>query len=176
MKIEALKFLAQPPGAHPRRSYLDMDGAEEFARNVRTDVPAAHVVRLQDLVPIRKFFEVVVDCGEKKESNRKGLKRYLLGKDRIPLIKGTYKDPGQLKRSVRTLLWNATQTGERNAYLIGTGDALFREVWEQAGRAQQGKMTAERGKRGPGSSGGPDEPEGGSTVSRYLLKFLGGDE
>lgn len=171
MKIQALKFLTQPLRGAPRRSYLDAESEEDFARTVRTDVPAVYVVPVGDLESIRKFTNLTIDRGKKLK--KKSLSKYFLGKDRIPLIKGSYKDPGQLKRSVRTLLSNAAARGERNVYLIGTDDALFKTVWEQAGRAPKGNVTAGRGRRGTESSGGPDDPDGGGTVSRFLLDLLG---
>lgn len=171
MKIEALKFLAGPSGELPRRVHLDAGGPEDLAQALDAGVPAAFVIPAGALERFRQFDDLVIDRGAKHKAS--GLSRYLLGKEKIPLIQGSFVDGGQLKRGVRTLLSNAVAKREKNVYLIGTGDALFQAVWEQAGRAQQGKVTAERGKREAASSGGPDDPEGGSTVSRFLLDVLG---
>ncbi|OGP79631.1 MAG: hypothetical protein A2Z26_03650 [Deltaproteobacteria bacterium RBG_16_66_15] len=171
MKIEALKFLADPPGEPPRRVHLDAGAPGDLARALDAGVPAAFVIPASALEPFRKFGDLVIDRGAKHKAS--GLSRYLLGKDKIPLIQGSFVDGGQLKRGVRALLSNAVAQREKNVYLIGTGDALFQAVWEQAAKGPQGKVAAGRGKRGPGSSGGPDDPEGGSTVSRFLLDVLG---
>jgi DNA-binding NtrC family response regulator len=171
VKIEALKFLARPPGEPPRRVHLDEGGPGDLAQALDAGVPAAFVIPATALERFRQFSDLVIDRGVKNKAS--GLSRYLLGKEKIPLIQGSFVDGGQLKRGVRALLSNAVAKGEKNVYLIGTGDALFQAVWEQAGREQQGKVTAGRGKRGPASSGGPDDREGGSTVSRFLLDMLG---
>jgi DNA-binding NtrC family response regulator len=171
VKIEALKFLASPPGEPPRRVHLDTSGPGDLAQSLDAGVPVAFVIPANALERFRQFGDHVIDRGTKHRAS--GLSRYLLGKEKIPLIQGSFVDGGQLKRGVRALLSNAAAKGEKNVYLIGTGDALFQSVWEQAGRARQEKVSAGRGKWGAGSSGEPDDPEGGSTVSRFLLDVLG---
>jgi DNA-binding NtrC family response regulator len=174
MKIQALKFPAKPPGKLPERSHLESGDPEELKRLKETALRAAFVLAKKDLDPFRKLPDLVLDCGKKHKSS--GLTRYLLGREKIPLIEGEYVDPGQLRRSIRALLNNAAVSSERNLYLIGVGESVFKDCWDQAGTILHRTTVAGRGKAGSETQNAFDDPESGDTVSRYLLDFLGDRE
>ena len=71
--------------------------------------------------------DVVLDRGTKNPT--KSLSRLLLGYERMPAIRGSYSSPGQLTRSVRTLLENARAVQDDNVFLIGTDEDVFDEIW-----------------------------------------------
>lgn len=94
------------------------------------DSPAAYLVLAADLAPLRELKAAFIDRGRKHPA--KPLSAFLLGQSRMPLTVGAYRSGGQLVRSVRTLLRNATKKRERNVYVIGLTDRLLREVAKRA--------------------------------------------
>ena len=76
-----------------------------------------------------RFGSLVIDRGVKHPA--KSLSQLLLKHQKIPLIDGRYRAAGQLKRSIRDLLRNASALGERNLYIIGVGDEIFGELWQE---------------------------------------------
>ena len=94
------------------------------------DTPAAYLVLAADLAPLRELTAAFIDRGRKHPA--KALSAPLLGQSRMPLTVGAYRSGGQLVRSVRTLLRNATKTREHNVYVIGLTDRLLREVAKRA--------------------------------------------
>lgn len=72
----------------------------------------------------------LTDRGRKHPA--KGLRGLLLGRPGIPVIRGSYTDPGQLSRSVRTFLGHAATAGERKPFIIGADPEVFEELWARA--------------------------------------------
>jgi DNA-binding NtrC family response regulator len=129
MNIQVLKFIAGPYNA-PLPCILKI-GTSQDLKNTRTEgVSAAYIIQADQLNGLREFKDVIVDRGNKDE--RKGLSVLLLGYEKIPLINGNYSNVGQLKRSVHTLLKNATQSSDRNIYIIGIGKPHFQVLWAEA--------------------------------------------
>jgi hypothetical protein len=115
METQALKFMANQPGGRPLRSSLDLENPQQFEAARGKFLPAAYVIRKQGLAALRKFQDLIVDRGGKHKA--KALSTLLLGQQKIPLIDGNYGNPGQLKRSVRTLCF-----GKRGEKLISHWD------------------------------------------------------
>ena len=132
METQTLKFFANEPKAPPLRASLDLDKFERPSNEYR---PAAYLIKKQDLATLKKFQDLIVDRGKKHKA--KSLSSLLLRQEKIPLIDGNYDDPGQCKRSIRTLLANALKKGEQNLYIIGAGVDIFNALWEQAGRKKE---------------------------------------
>ncbi len=76
-----------------------------------------------------EFRSAILD--RKTKHPAKSLSSLLLGYDKIPFIRGGYKNTGQLKRSIKTLLSRAAELSEKNLYLIGVSDELFGQLWEK---------------------------------------------
>ncbi|MGC8493459.1 MAG: sigma 54-interacting transcriptional regulator [Syntrophobacteraceae bacterium] len=114
-------------------------GPDFFSRDAE-ELPAAYVALVGDLEKFRKFGELVIDRGRKHKA--KGLSKLLLGQKKTVLIDGDFSDPGQLRRSIRTLLENAADKGEQNRYVIGAGQDIFETLWRQAQPACSGKAPA----------------------------------
>jgi DNA-binding NtrC family response regulator len=131
MKVKSLRFSGRVPGTQPLQT--EMDVGLLFAAQTTEDLPVAYVVRVQDLAHLREFKSDIVDRGTKHKA--KGLSGILLGHRKIPLVDGNFSEPGQLRRSVRTLLINAATKGERNLYIIGTEKPVFEVLWDQAHQA-----------------------------------------
>jgi hypothetical protein len=170
MKIQALNFLSHIP-ERPQRVTLDADSPEVLKNALKTDAPAAFLLATGDLQYFRKFADLVVD--RRKQLKPKSLSMYLLRKDKIPLIESLYSNVGQMKRGIRTLLANAVAIGERNVYMIGADDSLFRKTCKHAAEFPPGKIVSWGGKPGRGFFGGHEVFEGGSTVTRFLLDVFG---
>ncbi|MCX5906625.1 MAG: hypothetical protein NTY64_05405 [Deltaproteobacteria bacterium] len=131
MKIPALKFLVPSPGGSlPLRCDLTLETPRDLHRIKKKALPAAYVVRQEDIGHLRQFGDLVVDRGGKHPA--KALSTLLLRYDKIPLVRGSYRSPGQLKRSVWTLLANSIKAGVRNIYFIGTEEKIFDHLWEEA--------------------------------------------
>ena len=132
METQILKFFADQPEAPPLRASLDLD---KFERARDENKPAAYLIKKQDLTALKKFQDLIVDRGKKHKA--KPLSSLLLGQKKIPLIDGNYDNLGQCKRSIRTLLVNALKTEDRNLYVIGAAEDIFKSLWEQAGHKKQ---------------------------------------
>lgn len=108
-------------------------GAEftQVTAGVRSlDHAVVHLVRVKQLPQIRALGAGLVDCGKKHPA--KPLSSILLGRDRIPVLDGGFKNSGQLLRSLRTLIQNASDSDDRNQFVIGVADDLFDRLWTQA--------------------------------------------
>ena len=116
MIIDALKFRLKDGEAEPEKV---QGGPRELADKPQ-DGPIAYVVRNDDLGALPGLKDLVEAKGEKKPHIE--LSRLLLGCQKVPYITGSYSHAGQLKRSVRDLLSNATTQGEINAYIIGVSN------------------------------------------------------
>jgi DNA-binding NtrC family response regulator len=130
MAIPAISFAVGRNLAVPRRMELDPGTLAGTKDRVSDEGAAACVVRARDLDSFRGQKDLVVDRGRKPE--RKELAALLLGYGRVPVIAGSYRSGGQLRRSVRTLLERAAARGERNLFIIGAADAVFDTLWELA--------------------------------------------
>lgn len=130
MAIKTLKFTARFRWEGSLRINLPLESQRDFVEIKSRELPAAYVIRARDLKKLADFKDHVIDRGSKHRA--KGLSRYLLGRKKIPLIKGSYTSSGQLKRSVRTLLSNAVEANDKNVFIIGVNEEIFIELWEQA--------------------------------------------
>ncbi len=130
--MRAVRFIWGEEGAEPVKFALETGSEAAFVSQVKSRgvAPAAYVVRNDDLDVLRQFGGAIIDRGTKHKS--KALGHVLLGYDEVPLIAGSYTKVGQLIRSVRTLLENALEAGDQNAYLIGASSAVFGDLWRKA--------------------------------------------
>jgi len=125
---------------------------------------AAYLVLTADLAPLRELKAAFIDRGRKHPA--RALATLLLGQPRIPLIVGEFTSGGQLVRSVRTLLERAANNGERNAYVIGLTDRLFRDVSNRAAKPSLAKAQRAASSNDPLMSVARDE--GAFPVGEYL--------
>lgn len=158
METQILKFFANQPDALPLRASLDLDNSRQFERARDEKLPAAYLIKQQDLATLKKFQDLIVDRGKKHKA--KALSNLLLGQKKIPLIDGNYDNLGQLKRSIRTLLGNALNTEERNLYIIGAAEDIFNSLWEQTGRKKETPSLAALG-------------DGRTALPRIMLDMMG---
>lgn len=133
MTLRVLRFTS---GSEAIQSEIDPQRIRALAKS------AAYVVASRDLSLLRRVEDAVMDRGGKHLA--KPLSRLMLGHEKIPLISGSYKSPGQLVRSIRTLLENAARRGDRNAYIIGAGEKIFEELWEKAGKTDSPKRSSRK--------------------------------
>jgi sigma-54 dependent transcriptional regulator, flagellar regulatory protein len=169
MQIPTLAFLSSFPDGPPRGGYLNLEGLD-FSKTMEPELPAAYVVRDQDLEHLRLFTAQVVDRGVKHKA--RGLSQVVLGQKRIPLVNGNFSALGQLRRSLRTLLANARKSGERNLYFIGVQEELFQELWEQSQRGPGGHALAGGARTSPSPAFSPG-PVAHELSSRFLLELMG---
>ena len=95
MQIPTLVFLSSFPGSPPRVGYLNLEKGLDLSRTMEPELPAAYVLRDQDLEHLRPFTAQVVDRGVKHKA--KGLSQIMLGQKRIPLVNGNFSALGQLR-------------------------------------------------------------------------------
>jgi len=171
MKIETLKFVADNSGGTLLRADLDLENLQTMDRSRQHDLPVAYIVRTEDLSPLRKLKDQILDRGIKHKA--KGLSNFLLRKNKIPIINGNYGHAGQLKRSVRTLLENALRIGERNLYVIGADEEIFGSLWEEAGFPLNEQRLAKRGRISKSFPVRSDLLPEGHTSSQLILEMMG---
>lgn len=94
---------------------------------------SVHLVRAKSLPQIRVLGEVFDDCGKKHPA--RPLSAILLGRDRIPVLDGGFKNAGQLVRGLKALLRNAGDVGDRNRFVVGVAESVFDRLWAQADAA-----------------------------------------
>ncbi len=111
---------------------LDTDSVQEFSRIKSGKLPVAYVVRNEDLPAVKKFKDLVFDRGRK--NRHKSLSFYLLGREKIPVLQGTFLIPGKLTGGIAVLLAQAVKSGDRNVYIIGANSEVFNDIWKQAPR------------------------------------------
>jgi hypothetical protein len=165
MPFPAVRFHPGSGGSAPLPAHLAIASAGDLGQLRVAEAPAAYVVRRDDLVTLRGFADVVID--RRRKHPAKGLAALLLGHEKIPLIEGSYKDPGQLIRSIRTLLRNAVDRGEANLYVIGVDAELFERLQRRAkvdGRsaAAAGAVASGAGAAGAAASGAAASGTGGA--------------
>ncbi len=100
----------------------------------RASGPRVLVLANDDLTRLPWSPGRLIDRGRKHAA--KALAPILLGQDRIPVLRGSYRSAGQLGRSVRALLNRAVRQGERNLYLLGVDAQLFARLWREAAPAR----------------------------------------
>jgi DNA-binding NtrC family response regulator len=166
MKIPALKFLGTVPGNQPIKAELVL-AKGTFDRTGWGDLPVAYVVQTKNLASLRPFSDLIVDRGIKHRA--KGLSKVLLGQSKVPLIRGNFSAPGQLRRSIRSLLENAGKLKDRNLFVIGVEELIFQALWQQAGRISEEAGT---GVIDPPTSISGSSPEG-TNSSRVILDLMG---
>ena len=148
MKLQALKFCDNSGSgrSEPLQSDLDTESLQTFTKTHAGELPVVFVVRMPDLNHLLALDRLISD--RKRKHERKALSSLLLGHvPKIPLIRGSYSNWGQLKRSIWKFLEHALQK-ERNVYIIGTEEWVFKALWDRAASVP--------GQKGPGS-GNPGE-------------------
>jgi transcriptional regulator with AAA-type ATPase domain len=134
--MQVLKFFPPPyTGLIYRQEDIPLEAPQDLEKLTEKERPAALVVRSSSLPFLKEFRDLVIDRGVKHPA--KSLSQLLLQHQKIPLIDGRHRAAGQLKRSIKTLLKNAAALGERNIYVIGAGDEVFRELWQEPQSPEQ---------------------------------------
>ena len=114
MALRAVKFEWRGHEEVPFQAELDTQSGPGLNAQLRSGaLPAAWVVQNRDLARLREFRDTIIDRGRKHET--KSLGQIVMDQKSIPLVEGSYTHVGQLIRSVRTLLDNATRNHDDNA-------------------------------------------------------------
>ena len=95
--------------------------------------PVAFILREDDVSALDACKDLIIDRHRKHRA--KPLAAILLGYEQMPLVRGGYSSPGQLLRSVRTLLERARESGDGNVFLIGADSVTFAELTRRARRS-----------------------------------------
>ncbi|MCI0413729.1 sigma 54-interacting transcriptional regulator [bacterium] len=140
MSIRAILFVSDSEKVPASRFELESDSIQTFAKSKPKQLPAAYAVKNEDLTILEKFKDLVFHRGKKLEA--KPLSKLLLGHSKIPLLTGSYRDAGQLVRSIRTLLKNAKK--DQNLYIIGADPDVFEELWRRYEGEEPLKSTSSR--------------------------------
>ncbi|MBN1226796.1 MAG: sigma-54-dependent Fis family transcriptional regulator [Deltaproteobacteria bacterium] len=126
MQIQALKVISHLPTDLPCQCAIKCEQPSDIDILKKQSSPAVYVVRNHELEHFSLFKNSIIDRG--KKDSRKPLSKLLLHYEKVPLIRGTYKDTAQFMRSCRTLLGNALREGEANIYFIGVDDTIFQQL------------------------------------------------
>lgn len=129
MTIRAIRVAATLGRDGPERCELGPDLASAL-RAAKAGAPVAYVVCEEDAGRLDDCRELIVDRGRKHPA--KPLAPLLLGHERIPYIRGGHTSPGQLLRSLRTLIDHAVAQSDANVFLVGAEARAFAELWARA--------------------------------------------
>ena len=128
MKIDACRFVSGDEDKRCEILQLDPESLQE-EKNRGDTLPLAYVVCHHDLARFLDLPQVFKDRHAKHA--RKELASYLLGNERIPVIRGSYTDAGQLNRSIQRLLKRAAGQ-DNNIYVIGAAEEVFFALRQRA--------------------------------------------
>ncbi|MGQ0701895.1 MAG: sigma 54-interacting transcriptional regulator [Gemmatimonadales bacterium] len=129
MSLRAIRISANLAQQSPERCELGPDLAAALA-TAKATTPIAFVLREDDAAQLDGCRDLIVDRGRKHPA--KPLGPMLLGQRRIPFVRGGHTSPGQLLRSIRTLLAHAIAQRDGNVFLVGVAEAAFGELWARA--------------------------------------------
>jgi DNA-binding NtrC family response regulator len=122
MRLLALRYRLGNSTSDP----LEVSSWSGTPHDLATDrTPGVYVVEDDGLAALRRF-PLFSDRGKKHEA--RPLSAILLGHPRVPLVEASYVSGQAMRKSVRTLLLNARDRGERRAYVIGVPARAFEEA------------------------------------------------
>jgi transcriptional regulator with AAA-type ATPase domain len=128
----AIQFLAGKRGTRMIRREIDPAYVQTFDRRDFKGPAAAYVVGDMGRSALDSCGAAIENRG-RMDIEGWQLSRYLLGRKKIPFIAGRYTAPGRLRQGVVRLVEEASATpDEKNIYFIGTGNAIFEALWQQA--------------------------------------------
>ncbi len=145
MTLRAIRVWARMGQSRPERCELGPD-LEAAMLRARADAPVAFLICEDDAGRLESCRHLLIDRGRKHPA--KPLASLLLGHDRIPFIRGGHTSPGQLLRSLRTLLARAIEVEDDNLFLIGASGPAFEEVWARSAETP-GRRDAETASETP---------------------------
>ena len=128
MKIRCIKFSKNTRDLETEKLYLEFDSYADIRSLFLKHSLSALIIKKKNIKYFLNDTELTVDRGTKNKA--RSLASLLLNKDKIPVIRGSYKNAGQFRRSCRTFLRRAGETVENNLYIIGINENLFDSVWE----------------------------------------------
>jgi len=151
-----LNLAAKEFAEHPCAALADLRSQGGFG---------AYLFRDRELEALRGGTDHFID--RKSKNQHKQLSRVLLQQERIPFVSGGYTTRGRLVQGIAALLQKAHETGDRNLYVIGTGDDLFNELWQIAAADQQSNSHGSS-RRTAGAAVSPAQTEGAAAANRLL--------
>ena len=100
--------------------------------------PCVCVLREPDWDTLAPLCPAVDDRGTKHKA--KGLNAYLLGRERVPVIRADYEHAGRCLQSIEALLKNAAETPGTRLYVIVVTSAIFDDLAKRAEAAAAGTL------------------------------------
>lgn len=139
MNIQAIRVRCDKKSVGPENVFIAIRSEGDLAALRDRERCAAFIIRSGDLGQILDFGKTVLDRGTKHRA--KQLPALLLGYEKIPAIRGNYRNAGQMVRSVTNLVQHASSSGRFNVFFIGASDGLFQEL---SNRIASGKYVKEK--------------------------------
>ncbi|MGO9015466.1 MAG: sigma 54-interacting transcriptional regulator [Dissulfurispiraceae bacterium] len=145
MKIQSLKFTANPGDSHPLQTDLGIGSPQEFEKLRDGTLPVAYLVIKEHLTTIYGFNDLVINRGTKNKG--KGLFDYFseMNNDKILVIDVNYDQGGRLASGIKKLLFNASENKKRNVFIIGAEKKLFKELWDRAENTEKAEAKKKSG-------------------------------
>jgi DNA-binding NtrC family response regulator len=139
MNIQAIRFRCSAGSVEPENIFLTIRSEEDLVALREEEKCAAFIIRNSDLVQLLGFVDIVLDRGTKHRA--KQLPAVMLGYDKVPAIRGNYRNSGQMARSVINLVEHALESGKPNVYLVGAGDGVFQDLSNKIASGKYARKT-----------------------------------
>lgn len=170
MSFKALRIVAVAGGPSFLPKELGAEPGQAFAKLKAQGQYGVYLVRDADLAVLREAGEQFAD--RKSKNEHKELSKVLLGHAKIPFVSGGYTNAGRLMQGVEALLRRAAREGDRNLYVVGADEKIFKELW---GRAAPEAEAAPQSRGNGGGDFGVATRQGdggGPASSRRLFDLL----
>ena len=102
---------------------LEISNTQHLYRIREQQSGCLFVVKDNDLGKIRNLDEIIIDKGTKNK--KVPLSRYMIGREKIPILSSGFSNSAQVTRSIRDFLKRADQHEDRNIYLLGVNEEIF---------------------------------------------------
>jgi len=122
--IVALKFASGFAKGQYERHRLTIESSGDLDRIRSEQTQSVFVISENAIEGLLLFGDVVEDLGRKHPKG--GLNRRMLSHRKIPLIVGTYTEPGRVVQGVDALLMGAVEAADTNIYFVAVADTIFR--------------------------------------------------
>jgi hypothetical protein len=140
MNLQAIRFRCGAASIGPENIFITIRSEEDLVALRGKEKCAAFIIRTGDLEQLLEYGKTILDRGAKNRA--KQLPALMLGYKKIPVIRGNYRNAGQMARSVTNLVEHAASSDQSNIFFIGAGDSVFQELSNRIASGKYGKERA----------------------------------
>ena len=142
MSLRVVNFVTDGRAVRAVQKEIGSDAREDFARLKSQGMHGVYVMRNDDLKSFQGLDDLFVPRTRKNKAQE--LSRLFLDQKKIPVFSGDYSSAGRLVQGIQALLKNAAKKGDRNIYIIGTNEKVFKALWDKFSTRTSTKESAKQ--------------------------------